>query len=317
MTARALMTLVVILTATKEVIRPQRLTAQRIPVDAGLSIERDSVRVGDPFRIIVSVRAPQGATIEFPAALDSSSTVQSIDPRLIFTQNEPAAFRQSAVYRVAAWDVGRQPIHMPDITVRLGTASRTITLAGYAVHVVSVLPTDTALRVPKPARPLFERSMIPWWFWAALAAALALIVGLWWWWRRRRRNRPAAAPIDPYVRAQQDFERIASLGLIEAGERSRHVALVVDVLREYIADRFSDAPLALTSTELLSATRRAQTLPHDRLMRILNDADLVKFAKRPVSQERARDVGHEARALVEHEHRASQPEPADAEGQAA
>src|SRR5205823_5883148 len=78
-------------------------------------------------------------------------------------------------------------------------------------------------------------------------------------------------------------------------------------LREYIADRFTNAPLALTSTELLSATRDARTLPHDRLMRILNEADLVKFAKRPVSADRARDMGQEARALVEYEPEASPP----------
>ena len=53
------------------------------------------------------------------------------------------------------------------------------------------------------------------------------------------------------------------------------------------------------------------------MQRILNEADLVKFAKRPVSAERARDMGHEARALVEHEHQASQPVPAAEEGQAA
>jgi hypothetical protein len=57
----------------------------------------------------------------------------------------------------------------------------------------------------------------------------------------------------------------------------------------------------------LTATRSVETIPHDRLMRILNEADLVKFARRPVSGERARDIGVEARALVEHEHKASQP----------
>jgi hypothetical protein len=317
MTARALITVLVVLSATKELVRPPSAVAQQIPVDAGLSIEKDSVRIGDPFRVFVSIRAPRGATIEFPTALDSSSTVQSIDPRVVFTQSDSTGFRQNAVYRVAAWDVGRQPIRMPDITVRLGKVSRTITLAGYAVRVLSVLPTDSALRVPKPARPLFERSMIPWWVWALAAAVAALLFGLWWWWRRRRRAIPVTLPVDPFVRAQQDFQRIETLGLIDAGERSRHVALVVDVLREYIADRFTDAPLALTSTELLSATKNAGTLPHDRLMRVLNDADLVKFAKRPVSADRARDIGHEAKALVEYEHEASQPAPTSAEERAA
>jgi hypothetical protein len=293
------------------------IAAQQIPVSSGLTIEHNTVRIGDPFRVFVSIRAPQGATIEFPTALDSTGTVQSIDPRAVFTQNDPTGFRQNAVYRVAAWDIGRQPIRMPDITVRLGSATRTVSLPGYAVFVATVLPADSAKRIPKPARALFERSMIPWWFWALLAAAIALLFGLWWWWRRRRRAEPAVVHVDPYVRAQRDFQRIDGLGLVEAGERTRYVALVVDVLREYIADRFTNAPLALTSTELLMATRDARTLPHDRMMRILNEADLVKFAKRPVSADRARDMGLEARALVEHEHQASQPAPVAGEARAA
>lgn len=293
------------------------IEGQQIPVSAGLTLERDTVRIGDPFRVFVSVRAPKGATIEFPTALDSSGTVQSIDPRAVFAQNDSTGFRQNAVYRVAAWDIGRQPIRMPDITVRLGTATRTVSLPGYAVFVATVLPTDSAERIPKPARALFEHSMIPWWLWALIAAAVALLVGLWWWWRKRRRAAPAVVHINPYDRAQRDFQRIDGLGLVEAGERSRYIALVVDILREYIADRFTNAPLALTSTELLSATRDAQTLPHDRLIRILNEADLVKFAKRTVSADHARDMGHEARALVEHEHQASQPVPAAGKERAA
>jgi hypothetical protein len=43
----------------------------------------------------------------------------------------------------------------------------------------------------------------------------------------------------------------------------------------------------------------------------LTDTDLIKFARRPVSGERARELGREARAIVGIEHRASQPPPAE------
>jgi hypothetical protein len=181
------------------------------------------------------------------------------------------------------------------------------------VFVVSVLPTDSASRVPKPARGIFEDPFIPWWFWALLAAVIASLIGLWWWWRRRQRGAGAVEIIDPYLRALRDFERIERLGLIDAGERTRYVALVVDVLREYIADRVNGAPLSMTSTEVLAVTQQARTVPQDRLLRILNEADLVKFARRPVSADRARDIGKEARAIVELEHQASQPVPEAAE----
>jgi hypothetical protein len=243
--------------------------------------------------------------------------VQSIDPRVIYPQPDSSALTQIAVYRVAAWDTGHQVIRIPAVAVHLAGATREIPIVGRSVFVVSVLPLDTAQQKPKPPREIFESAFIPWWVWALIAAAVVLLLGFRWWWRHRRRATAAGEQIDPYVRAVRDFERIELLGLIDAGERTRHVALVVDVLREYIADRFTGAPLSLTSTELLSATRQATTLPHDRLMRVLNEADLIKFARRPVSAERARDIGAEARELVEFEHQASQPAPIESAGRAA
>jgi hypothetical protein len=285
-----------------------RLEAQ-FPVDVRVNIEKDSVRIGDPFRVFINVRAPRGASIEFPEALDSTGTVQSIDPRAVFSQPDSDAFAQNAVYRVAARDIGRQPVKIADIVVRLGDRTRSMPIIGRSIFVVSVLPADSASRVPKPARALFDDPFIPWWFWALLAAVAATLLGLWWWWRRRRRGEQVQEIVDPYLRALRDFERIERLGLVDAGERTRYVALVVDVLREYIAERIHGAPLSMTSTELLAVTQHARTLPQERLLRILNEADLVKFARRAVGAERARDIGREARAIVEHEHVASQPVP--------
>src|SRR4051812_41833427 len=210
--------------------------AQQIPADVHVSIEKDSVRIGDPFRIVITVRTVAGATIEFPDALDSTSTVQSIDPRAVFAQPDSAGFAQSGVYRVAAWDIGRQPLRIPDIVIKVGAQSRSIPIVGRSVFVVSVLPADTALRVPKPARAIFDDPFIPWWVWALIAAAIAAVLLFWWWWRRRKRGDDEEEILDPYVRALRDFQRIERLGLVEVGERTRYVALVVDVLREYVSD---------------------------------------------------------------------------------
>jgi hypothetical protein len=85
---------------------------------------------------------------------------------------------------------------------------------------------------------------------------------------------------------------------------------MLEVVRDYLAARYSAAPLSLTSTELLGALSGERAVPNDRLMRVLNEADLVKFARRAVTPERARELGREARAIVTQEHAASQPAPA-------
>lgn len=273
-----------------------------IPVQAGVDVNRDTVRVGDPFIVQVGIRAPAGATIEFPPGPDSTNSVQALDPtREEDRPDSTGSLQRWAYYRVAAWDIGDQPIVLGDVVVRLGGEVRRVPLRGHTVFVASVLPADTALRVPKPARPLFSFAVPLWWMWALAALALLLLVFLWWWWRRRRRNAPAIA-IDPFDQAEREFARIERLGLVEAGERGRYVALTVEVLRDYLAARYDVAPLSLTSTELLSALRGRPALPFDRLNRLLTEADLIKFAQRPVTPDRARELGRDARAIVSQDH---------------
>jgi len=284
------------------------LGAQQIAVKAGVTLNPDSVRISDPFRITVGVRAPAGATIEFPRVLDSTATVQSLDPVTVRTSADTAAVEQYADYRVAAWDVGKQPIRLDDVLVKLNGATRRVPIAGYTVFVRSLLPKDSAQRVPKPPRALFEPNPFPWWIWVLVAAA---IIGLLlWWMRRRRRKTPSPAiVVDPYERAEAEFQRIEALGLVDAGERGRYVALMIEVLRDYLSARYTEASLALTSTELERAVQHVGHIPQERLARVMTDADLIKFARRPVSGERARELGREARAIVGIEHRASQPAP--------
>jgi len=278
-------------------------------VKAGVTIAPDTVRIGDPFRVTVGVSAPRGATIEFAKALDSTASVQSLDPVAVRSSADTTASEQYADYRVAAWDVGSQPIRIADVIVRLNGVERHIPITGSAVFVRSILPADSAQRVPKPPRALFETTQFPWWLWALIAAAIVAVgLLLWWWIRRRRRPRPAVV-VDPFARAESEFQRIEALALLEAGERGRYVTLMIEVLRDYLAARYSEAALSLTSTELQRCVGSLPFIPQERLTRLLTEADLIKFARRPVSSERARELGREARSIVTLEHKASQPAP--------
>jgi hypothetical protein len=278
-------------------------------VKAGVTIVPDTVRIGDPFRVTIGVRAPRGATIEFAKAMDSTATVQSLDPVVTRASADTTATEEYADYRVAAWNIGSQSIRIADVVVRFNGAERHIPITGNAVFVRSILPADSAQRIPKPPRALFEFTQFPWWLWALIAAAI-IAIGLliWWWIRRRRRPRPAVI-VDPFTRAESEFQRIEALALLEAGERGRYVTLMIEVLRDYLAARYAEAALSLTSTELQRSVGGLPFVPQDRLTRLLTEADLIKFARRPVSSERARDLGREARSIVTLEHTASQPTP--------
>ena len=278
-------------------------TTPPVPVQRGIVVQPETVTVGDPFRVIVRVRAPRGATVDFPSAVDSGLKVESLDPVSVQPGTDSSVVEQTATYRLAAWDIGRLPIRLADIVVRQADVTRRLPFGDdVSIEVASVLPADSAQRVPKAPRPLIEFGP-PWWLWLLVGLIAAALVGLlWWWWRRRRA--PASPPLDAYALAQREFARVEALELVASGERGQHVALMADVVRDYLAREVAPARTSLTTGELAHALRVDRRVPVARLLSLLHEVDLVKFAGAPVSADRASAIGLEARAIVDAVHSA-------------
>jgi hypothetical protein len=270
-------------------------------------VRPDTVTVGDPFVVAVRIRAPRGAAIEFPSVPDSGGAVEAIDPLQVTTSADTMVSEQTAYYRVAAWDIGRRAIPLEDALVKMGAVTRRVSLADLSIFVRSVLPADSALRVPKPARDVLDVGP-PWWWWLVAALAVIAIIGIGYWWYRRRRQRVRNAPPDPLADAEREFDRVESLGLIAAGERARHAALMVEILREYLSRVLPAAAISLTTTEALGAMRNEPVVPTNRLAAILSEVDLIKFARRAVTPDRALDIGREARAIARDVEAARRPD---------
>lgn len=286
-------------------------------IRAGSVVTPDTVEVGDPFTLVVTVVVPADARVEWPSIQDTAAVVAMRAPvRIVDEGTKLGSRRERAEYQLSAWDVGQLPIGMPDVLVRQGASTVRVPLTDMRIMVRSVLPGDSTLHVPKPARDLFPR-VVPWWqrWWPALLVVAALAL-LWWLWRRRRTPaavRSAAPPLDPYARAVHEFDRLDTLALPDAGEAGRYVALSVDVLHMYLALRIPEARASLTSGELLLAVASDARVPHDRLLSLLADADGVKFAAHEVSPARARVLATEARSVVEHVEQADRLQRAAAE----
>ncbi len=270
-------------------------------VRSGLLVRPDTVMVGDPFTLVVTVMVPASARIEWPVIEDTAAVVGMRAPVSVTSASDGPMRRETATYSLAAWDVGSLALGVPDPTVRYGTTTLRVPIDSARVFVKSVLPGDSSLHVPKPGKGMFPR-VIPWWErWWPVAAVIAGLLLLWWLFRRRKptKARTAAAPLDVFARAIHDFERLDRLSLTDAGERGRAVALAVEILRSYLVARVPDAALSLTSSELLDATNLDERVPHERLFYLLDDADAIKFARRVVNGARAKELTGEARAIVE------------------
>ena len=272
----------------------------RIPVQLGVSVTPDTVTVGQGFVAVIRVRAPRGATIRFPEASDSSAnsspTATSIVGKpVIQPQPDSTGTLASAAYRLAAWDVGPQSLGIGNIVVISGTDTGYVSVAERTVFVRSVLPADSALRVPKPPRPAIVITPFDWNPLLIAALVLAALMLLWrlWIWYRNRQDRQ----LDPFRAAERDFGRVEAMGLLAAGDAPRHAALMTDVLREYLAARVPGIERSHTSSEMLARSGDIHA-PARGLGELLWRTDLIKFANNPVDAAEAERLGASARSIV-------------------
>jgi hypothetical protein len=276
--------------------------ARQSPFDVrlGVQIRPDTVTVGQRFIVVVRVGAPPGSIVRFPESLDSAAQSSTLAPALIGQPVVDSAviggsLIHSAAYRIAAWDVGPQSLGLPAIAVEYNGRTGYVSLAAQRVFVRSVLPADTTLWKPKPARPPMQLPTIDWRPLIALLVALAVAGLLWWAWRawKRRRNRP----LPPFEAAEREFARVEAMGLIAGGDPDRYLALMTDVMRKYLAARVDQIIPSNTSTELLRAAAPIQHAASG-LDDLLTRADLVKFARGHVTGAEATDLGARARSIV-------------------
>ena len=271
-----------------------------IPVQLGVRTTLDTVTVGQRFVAVVRVRAPIGATIEFPTTSDSAATAlptatQLIGKPVVQSIPDSTGTTMSAAYRLAAWDIGPQRLGLSDIVVKLNGQTGYVSLVDRTVFVRSVLPEDSALRVPKPPRPAIVIAPFDWLPWLLAAAALIAAGLLWrlWIWYRRRRN----APLDPFSAAEREFDRIEAMQLVQAGEGERHAALMSDVLREYLAARVPGIRRSQTSSELLTASGEIHNAAPG-IGELLWRTDLIKFAGLRIPPDEAERLGASTRSTV-------------------
>ena len=166
-----------------QAVRPQAASTptNELPVQMGFRVSPDTVLIGQPFSLFIKVVAPKGVRFEFPSGPDTA-TQNGVRPIELRGEKIVTMLGDTAValYHLVAWDIGTQPLRFPDVRVTFEGQERRPPLGGASVFVKSVLPADTSLRVPRPARPLIVLPVFNWLRWLALLAALIAIALAWW-----------------------------------------------------------------------------------------------------------------------------------------
>ncbi len=257
---------------------------RRGPVSFRVALSREEVTIADHVTMLLEARAEEGYRVELPRFGDKLHEFGIVDYRspppelsddgMIVTRRhyelEPFL---SGDYRippmtVSFWEEGDTLLHTLE--------SDTVT-----VHVKSILPEDHAgLEIRDIAGPVsfpsnpYRVILIAGGIVAAAAIAFLL-------WRRRREKIRPVPKLPPHELAFMRLEQLLSSELLEEKRYREFTALVSDILRHYIEDRFRLRAPERTTEEFL---REAKTgLPVDQgrkeiLKKFLNHCDLVKFA---------------------------------------
>jgi hypothetical protein len=288
-----LATLPVLLLALQGAGAPQRaptVTARITP---------EAPAIGEPITVELRVRAPRGSEIRFPVLADTGTRIEPLDPRAIRDTPSGDQLDRTAIYRLIAWDTGGVDLAFSDIIVRRDGAEQRFPVRFDAVRIRSLLPRDTAQRVPRDPRAPLEVSSMPWRWWVAAAVVLGLAF---WGWRRRRHRGAASGPPDPgaAVRARAAFAHLRALDLLSAGEAGRHALAHVGVARRYIGERWPALPVPLTAQELEARLPEIDfpILP-ERLLSLARRSEALAYAAATIAVADAERVAVDAVAVVE------------------
>tara|TARA_Y100001933_G_scaffold49394_1_gene48249 strand:+ start:24163 stop:25116 length:954 start_codon:yes stop_codon:yes gene_type:complete len=181
------------------------------------------------------------------------------------------------------FELGSQEIPELEVAfVRASGDTLSATARGLNIEVISVLEEgDQALRDIKP--PVVIEGGIPLWIVVIGALLTLLVMGfLLAYWIRRRRSAAGERVSEPEpVDYVAEFERIASMGLLERGEFKTYYSLLADNLRRYIEEALVIEAMEKTTAEL-DVALRDKNVPDGEIRQILgylSTADLVKFAR--------------------------------------
>lgn len=122
---------------------------------------------------------------------------------------------------------------------------------------------------------------------------------------------PAKKPVPPYELAMRQLNELKEQHLCENGQEREFYTRLTEILRDYLARRFSINAMEMTTSQIVSTleSNEATKLPNRYMKQILEIADFVKFAKvRPLPDDNVKSF-NSAMQFVEDTR--PQPEPDD------
>ncbi|HEY3294192.1 MAG TPA: hypothetical protein VGL38_02010 [bacterium] len=256
------------------------LSTAAVSAEVAATLAPQMAHVGDTLRLELRLNGAGGRTVQFPRRLEDKVSVLKVDSSRLTSQ-------ATIGYTIALYDTGHFTLSDYPVVLGRGAAAETLYTPAVSVAITPVTPdTAAAIRPNKPYRehPFQWRELLGYWW---LPAGIAIAFAAWWIWRKffsRKAKEEAAAAIPllpPHDEAVRSLIELKSKNYPARGMLKEFFSEYSLIMRRYLERRYEFPALEMTTFDLARHLEES-SLPdalEQRLLPVLREADLVKFAK--------------------------------------
>ena len=255
-----------------------------------------NIKIGEQIEYKISVQAPADAAVVFPEG-QTFGALEMVKTNPTDTLKEAGKFRLEKAYYLTQFDEGKYTI--PQQKIQISHKDFYTDSLLVEVHNVAVDTLKQPLYDAKPIAEVTSPSSSHLWLWIVLGiVALLLTAAALYFFVFRKKKLSAEEErkkLPPFERAIQDLKDLQNSKYLIESKHKAYYTRLTDIVKEYLEDEVHILAKESTTDELLAKINdlqqngklhlSAETI--NNLKRVLQNADLVKFAKSKPSDNNA------------------------------
>ena len=255
-----------------------------------------NIKIGEQIEYKISVQAPANAAVVFPEG-QTFGALEMVKTNPTDTLKEAGKFRLEKAYYLTQFDEGKYTI--PQQKIQISHKDFYTDSLLVEVHNVAIDTLKQPLYDAKPIAEVTSPSSSHLWLWIVLGiVALLLTAATLYFFVFRKKKLSAEEErkkLPPFERAIQDLKDLQNSKYLIESQHKAYYTRLTDIVKEYFEDEVHILAKESTTDELLAKINdlqqtgklhlSAETISN--LKRVLQNADLVKFAKSKPSDNNA------------------------------
>jgi len=279
-------------------------------VSAMAKVDTNAMLIGDQIEFTIEVIQPKNTEVKWPFLVDSIGSFEIVNHTNIdTTQIDDRNIKTSQKIFLTNWDSGSYFI--PSLNFKYKNKrnrNRNIRSNAIKIDVTNLnTPQQEGIMPNKPIKaiPFLWHEAIPYIIWVlAILAALAIFAFILFF-IYKRWSKPEEIYIPPRPPHEIALEKLAKLKKEKAwqqGEIKWYYSDLTEIIREYLEGRFRFQALESTTDEIVSDLNGTDVAAGliNRMKRLFEMSDLVKFAKAKPATENHLQSLKDAEAFVQH-----------------